>query len=209
MIPGFHIKKTLFPSEQLREDVQEERKDWEETQHTFNPNDLIFIDESSVNCGMTRLYGRAPSNERINDYVPDVRFERESVIAGLSINGIHAPLMFPGTLNGNVFKTYIKECLAPTLKPGQIVFMDSLSSHKVSGALDPIYGKGATVLFIPRYSPDYNPIEKAWSKMKSVLRKLKPRTKDELLLSMKTALDAITPSDALGWFLCTGYGVSF
>jgi transposase len=126
----------------------------------------------------------------------------------LSINGIQAPLMFPGTLNGSVFSAYIKECLAPTLKPGQVVLMDSLSSHKVKDALDPIYEKGATVLFIPRYSPDYNPIEKAWSKMKSILRKLKPRTKEDLLQSMKIALDAITSSDALGWFRCNGYTVN-
>lgn len=157
---------------------------------------------------MTRLYGRAPSDERINDYVPDVRFERESVIAGLSLTGIQAPLMFSGTLNGDVFRIYIKECLAPTLKPGQIVLMDSLSSHKVAGVLDPIYDKGATVLFIPRYSPDFNPIEKAWSKMKSILRKLKARTKEELLHAMKIALDEITSSDALAWFRCNGYGVS-
>jgi transposase len=185
--------------------VQQERKAWSERQQTLNVEDLIFLDESSVNCGMTRLYGRAPTDERINDYVPDVRFERESIISGMSLNGIQAPMQFSGTLNGNVFTTYVKECLAPTLRPGNIVLMDSLSSHKVSGALDPIYEKGATVLFIPRYSPDYNPIELAWSKVKSILRKLKPRSKDELLKCMKTALDSITTSDIKGWFSHHGY----
>jgi len=177
-------------------------------QGVFDSENLIFLDESSVNCGMTRLYGRALENERIFDYVPDVRFERESVISGMSLSGIQAPLMFSGTLNGDVFKTYIKECLAPTLRPGNIVIMDSLSSHLVKGALDPIYEKNALVFFLPTYSPDLNPIEKAWSKMKSVLRKLKPRTKDELLEAMKTALDSITALDIKGWFACDGYTVN-
>jgi len=157
---------------------------------------------------MTRLYGRAPTDERINDYVPDVRFERESIISGISLNGIHAPMQFSGTLDGNVFTVYIKEALAPTLRPGNIVIMDSLSVHKVPGALDPIYEKGAKVLFIPKYSPDYNPIELAWSKFKSILRELKPRSKDELLECIKIALDSITLSDIKGWFYHDGYIVN-
>jgi len=157
---------------------------------------------------MTRLYGRAPTDERINEYVPDVRFERESIIAGMSLNGILAPMQFAGTLNGNVFTTYVRDCLAPSLRPGNIVLMDSLSSHKVAGALDPIYQRGAFVLFIPKYSPDYNPIELAWSKMKSVLRKLKPRSKEELLEAMKAALDSITGEDITGWFCHDGYIVN-
>ena len=156
----------------------------------------------------TRLYGRAPENERIIDYVPDVRFKRESVISGMRLNGIIAPLMFKGTLNGDIFKAYIKECLAPNLRPGNIIIMDSLSAHKVKGALEPIYEKGALVFFQPKYSPDLNPIEKAWSKMKAILRKLKPRTNDELLAAMKIALDSISALDIKGWFSCAGYIVN-
>jgi transposase len=157
---------------------------------------------------MTRLYGRAPKDERVIDYAPDVRFERESVISGISLSGIQAPLMFKGTLNGDVFKAYVKECLAPIVRLGSIVIMDSLSAHMVKGALDPIYEKGGLVFFQPKYSPDLNPIEKAWSKMKSILRKLKPRSKDELLKTMKVALDSITTSDIKGWFSCAGYAVN-
>jgi len=154
---------------------------------------------------MTRLYGRAPSNERVNDYVPDVRFERTSIIAALGLYGITAPLAFKGTLNGEFFGGWVEQVLAPTLSPGEIVFLDNCSSHKVVGVLDPIYEKGATVVFLPEYSPDLNPIELMWSKMKSILRKLKPRTFDELMEALKHALDSVSFSDIVGWFKFHGY----
>ena len=154
---------------------------------------------------MTRLYGRALSNERVNDYVPDVRFEHTSIIAALGLDGITAPIAFKGTLNGEFFSGWVEQVLAPTLSPGEIVFMDNYSPHKVNGALDPIYDKGATVIFLPEYSPDLNPIELMWSKVKSVLRKLKPRTFDELMEALKQALDSVTFDDIVGWFNHHGY----
>lgn len=165
----------------------------------------MFLDESSVNCGMTRLYGRAPYDERVNDYVPDVRFERTSIISTIRLDGTQTPFMFKGTLNGELFAFYIKEILSPTLTDGQIVFMDNLSSHKVKGALDPIYEKGASIIFLPPYSPDLNPIELSWSKMKAYLRKLKANTFDDLVLAMKSALDSFTSSDIANWFKHDGY----
>ena len=149
----------------MREDVQEERKAWQEKQKTLNANALVFIDESSVNCGMTRLYGRAIGKERVNDYVPDVRFERTSIISSIRLNGDLTPIMFKGTLNGEFFAEYIAQCLAPKLKKGDIVILDNLSSHKVCDALEPITEKEASVLFLPAYSPDFNPIEESWSKI--------------------------------------------
>jgi transposase len=157
---------------------------------------------------MTRLYGRAPTNERVNDYVPDVRFERTSIISTLSLNGVNAPMMFKGTLDGDFFAGYVEHVLTPTLSPGDIVVLDNYSAHKTSGALDPIYEKGATVLFLPEYSPDLNPIELMWSKVKAVLRKLKPRTAEELLNAMGIALDLVTYSDIVGWFKHDGYIVN-
>jgi transposase len=165
----------------------------------------VFLDESSINCGMTRLYGRALKAERITDYVSDVRFERTSVISTIRLDGTQAPLMFQGTLNGEVFTIYVKDILAPTLKPGDIVVLDNLSSHKVKGALEPIYQRGATVLFLPPYSPDFNPIELSWSKMKAVLRKQKAKTYDDLVESMKLALNSITNTDISNWFKHCGY----
>lgn len=157
---------------------------------------------------MTRLYGRAPTSERVNDYVPDVRFERTSIIAVLGLEGIDASLAFKGTLNGNLFAWWVKEMLAPTLSIGDIVFLDNLSSHKVAGALDPIYDRGATPVFLPEYSPDLNPIELMWAKVKSVLRKIKARTFDELMEALKQAFDSITYSDIKGWFTHHGYFVN-
>ena len=157
---------------------------------------------------MTRLYGRAPSNERVNDYVPDVRFERTSIIAALGLSGVSAPLAFKGTLNGEFFAGWVEQVLAPTLSVGDIVFLDNYSPHKVAGALDPIYEKGVTVVFLPEYSPDLNPIELMWSKVKSILRKLKPRTFDELIAALGQALDSVTYGDIVGWFKFAGYIVN-
>jgi transposase len=157
---------------------------------------------------MTRLYGRAKKGDRVNDYTPDVRFERTSVISSIRLDGTQVPFMFRGTLNGELFSAYIREALSPTLKRGDIVIMDNLSSHKVKGALDPIYEKGAKVMFLPPYSPDLNPIEMSWSKMKSVLRKLKAATYDEMDKSMKTALDSFTKSDIANWFSHNGYNAN-
>jgi len=114
---------------------------------------------------MTRLYGRALKSQRVNDYTPDVRFERTSIISTIRLNGTQSPFMFKGTLNGEVFTIYVKYVLAPTLMAGDIVIMDNLSVHKAKGALEAIYQRGAAVIFLPPYSPDFNPIELGWSKI--------------------------------------------
>ena len=137
--------------------------------------------------------------------MPDARFERTSILATVRLSGVNAPITFKGTLNGELFALYVKYVLAPTLSAGDVVFLDNLSSHKVAGVLDPIYEKGAYVWFLPKYSPDLNPIELVWSKVKSVLRKLKARSFEELQVALKTALDAITLSDIKNWFKHDGY----
>ena len=189
--------------------MQEKRNNWKYNQKNLDISKLKFLDETSVNAGMTRLYGRALTNERVNDYVPDVRFERTSVIATLGLNGVDAPLMFKGTLNGDFFAGYVEHVLAPTLSPGEIVVLDNYSPHKTNGALDPIYEAGASVLFLPEYSPDLNPIELMWSKVKAILRKLKARTAETLLNAMNEALEAVTYEDIVGWFEHHGYIVNF
>jgi len=157
---------------------------------------------------MTRLYGWGEKSKRVEDYVPDVRFERSSVIAMLGADGIVAPMTYTGTLNGDLFRAYVQQVLAPILEAGDVVIMDNCSVHKVNGILDPIYEKDAQVQFLPVYSPDLNPIEMAWSKIKSVLRALKPRTQEEMQTAIVTALDAITKTDAENWFLHDGYFLS-
>jgi len=198
-------KKTLHASAKLREDVQLERAEWVNFQCNCDVYSLVFIDETSINCAMTRLYGRAKKNERVNDYTPDARFERTSIISSIRLDGEQAPMMFKGTLDGDLFEFYITNYLAPTLKKGDTVVMDSLSAHKVLGALDAVYEKGASVRFQPRYSPDFNPIELAWSKLKAVLRKLKARTFDELVDAANIALDSFSLSDIRNWFAHHGY----
>jgi transposase len=170
------------------------------------PN-TYWLDESGTNCGMTRLYGRAFSNERINDYVPDVRFERTSVIAVLGLNGIIAPMVYKGAMNGEFFGGYVEQILAPALKKGDTLILDSLSAHKVNGALDSLIEKGITVMFQPRYSPDFNPIELAWSKIKSYLRKVKARTYDTLFVAIGQGIDSISKNDIAGWVKHCGYGL--
>lgn len=166
-----------------------------------------WLDETSINCGMTRLYGRAFSNERVNDYVPDVRFERMSVMGAMGMNGIIAPLTYKGTLNGELFRAYIKECLVPAMKKGDTLILDNLSAHKVKDVMKPLVDKGINVVFLPRYSPDFNPIELAWSKIKACLRKGKARTVERLFSVISDALDRITQNDIRGWIRHCGYGL--
>jgi len=165
----------------------------------------VFLGESSVDCAMTRLYGRAPAGEGVCGYVPDARFERTSVISTVRLDGGQAPMVFKGALDGKTFAACAEEVLAPTLREGGIVVMDNLSVHKVKGALGPVYAAGAEVLFLPPHSPEWNPIGLAWSKMKATLNRLKERTFDGLVKAMGAALEAITPPDISGWFRHCGY----
>jgi len=166
---------------------------------------LVFLDESSINLGMTRLYGRAPANERVNDYVPDVRFERTSIISTVRLDGTQTPFIFKGALNGALFKAYVEKFLVPAFSKGDMLLMDNSPVHKTKGAVDALLEKGVTVMFIPRYSPDFNPIELLWSKLKAFLRKAKARAIDSLMGALKLALDSISTDDIDGWFRHCGY----
>jgi transposase len=139
---------------------------------------------------------------------PDACFERTSIIATLCEDGINAPMTFKDTLDKDVFSPYARDFLAPTLNAGDIVVMDNCSVHKVKGILNPIYEKGATVLFLPPYSPDLNPIELAWFKMKSILRSLKARSVDEMFMALISSLNSITKIDIANWFKHDGYCVN-
>ena len=202
-------KKTLFDNGQNREDVQEARECWKNDQPEMDPAKLVFLDEAGINTGMTRLYGRAPGGERVVEYIPDVRFERTSILSSVRLNGAMVPLVFEGALNGDIFLGYIQKFLVPTLQKDDIVIMDSLSSHKVKGVADAIEAKGAFVLYLPGYSPDLNPIEQMWSKVKAYLRKVKARTIAALYEAIKDALDLISLSDIKGWFSDANYSVVF
>ncbi len=166
---------------------------------------LIFLDESGINTGMTRLYGRAPAGKRLFDYVPDCRWETSTILSSLRFDGTTEALVFQGALNGEMFVKYVKECLAPMLKSGDIVVMDNLSSHKVEGVEEAIKAKGAKVEYLPPYSPDLNPVENMWSKVKNCLRKVNKRCRETLFEAVGEALSIISAQDAAGWFEHCGY----
>jgi transposase len=154
---------------------------------------------------MTRLCGWGEKHCRVVDYVSGARFERASILAVVRLSGLSAQVSFKGVLNGDIFALYVKYVLAHTLNVGDVVFLDNLSSHKVGGVFDPIFERGAYVWFLPAYSPDLNPIELLWSKVKAILRKLKARTFEELQTALKVALGAFTLCDIKNWFKHDGY----
>jgi transposase len=185
--------------------VIERRRNWVEATAAIDANKLVFLDESSINIGMTRLYGRGKGKARVVDYVPDVRFQRMSILSTVRLNGAMVPQIFQGSLNGERFEKYVAEELAPTLKKGDIVVLDNLTSHKVKGVTDPIKAVGAGVLYLPPYGLEFNPIELLWSKMKVYLRKVKARSIAVLEDAISAALETITPVDILNWFKHSGY----
>ena len=196
----------MHPIAQQRADVIKKRTEWvEKQQGQFDINKLVFLDESSINLGMTRLYGRALKGERVDDYIPDVRFQRTSILSTVRLDGSQNPYIFTGTLNSERFKKYVDDTLSPALFEGDILILDNSSVHKVHNVLDSVIIKGVTVVFLPPYSPDFNPIELLWSKMKTFLRKAKARTKDNLEEALNQALDSITVQDIKNWFCHDGY----
>ena len=156
---------------------------------------------------MTRLYGRTFSYNRVKEGMPDTRFHRTTILSSVRLNGTTIPMVFEGALNGNTFRAYIDQMLVPSLKPGDIVVMDNLSSHKVIGISEAIEAAGATVLYLPPYSPDLNPIELMWSKIKAILRKLKVRSKELLDAAIVCAFDSVSHSDIVAWFSHDGYAL--
>ena len=156
---------------------------------------------------MTRLYGRAAKGERVIDTVPQNYGENVTMLASLSLSGIEAPMTVSGAVDGLVFKVYVEQVLCPTLNVGDVVVMDNLPAHKVVGIKQLIEARGAKLIYLPPYSPDLNPIEKCWSKIKTHLRGAKARTRLELEKALREALLLITAEDAVGWFRSCGYAV--
>lgn len=156
---------------------------------------------------MTRVYGRGARGARVIETVPQNYGENITMLASLSLSGIDAPMTINGAVDAIVFKVYVEEVLSPTLTEGDVVIMDNLPAHKVAGIRELIEAKGARLIYLPPYSPDLNPIEKCWSKIKTHLRKAKARTREELEKALREALLLITTEDALGWFKSCGYAI--
>jgi transposase len=168
---------------------------------------LKFIDESGTNIAMTRLYGRAPRGQRVLGSTPQNYGQNITMLASLSATGVEAVMTVEGATDGDVFRTYVGEVLAPTLSKGDIVVLDNLGAHKVAGVREAIEARGATLIYLPPYSPDLNPIERCWSKIKTALRAAKARTREALEAAIKQALATVTQSDARAWFKHCGYAL--
>lgn len=167
---------------------------------------LIFLDESGVNLSMARSCARAARGQRAHGHVPKNWGDSVTLCAGIALRGLIAPLYLHGSMTGEIFDAYVEQFLVPELRPDDIVVMDNLSVHKMVSVRAHIERAQARLLFLPPYSPDLSPIEPAWSKVKALLRRSAARTYDTLLDAVCSALRAVTPNDARGWFRHCGYG---
>ena len=181
------------------------RKAWRRRQKSFDPARLIFLDESGAKTNLTRLHGRAPRGQRAIVRCPAGHWQTLTMISSIRLDGTTACMALEGTTDTDAFRAYVCDVLVPVLRPGDIVIMDNLSPHKSDQTLSLIAEAGAEVLFLPAYSPDFNPIEMMWSKIKSLLRSAEARTVSDLITAIGQALARITSKDALGWFTCCGY----
>ncbi|MGA7831404.1 MAG: IS630 family transposase [Terracidiphilus sp.] len=161
---------------------------------------MIFLDESGVTTSMTRIYGRRADGRRIHEATPGAHWKILTILGAMSLRGITASMTIEEATDADIFLAYVEEILSPTLQVGDVVVMDNLSSHKVSRVSELIAAREAEVLYLPPYSPDLNPIEKAWSKIKQHLRSTRARSREELDNAITEALKLITPDNAKAWF---------
>jgi len=189
---------------------EEERGLWRWLAFRFDARRLVFVDECGTHTSMTRLRSRAPKGERAYGRVPRNRGKNTTLMAAITLQGAmieEAAMAIEGATDAGVFERYVERFLAPTLCEGQVVVMDKLGAHRTKKVRELIEARGAELVFLPSYSPDLNPIEEAFSKIKAILRKAGARTREALLEVMAEALSAITPEDAMGWFRHCGYNV--
>ena len=172
---------------------------------TLRPDDLVFVDESGITTAMTRRYGRAPLGERARGWVPGGHWTQLTILGGLTLQGLIACMSIEAATDLDVFRAFTVEVLIPQLRPGQVVILDNLSPHKAQEIRELIEAAGCRLLLLPPYSPDLNPIEQAWSKLKTLLRSAAARTKEALEEALTAVIDQITAADAKGWFTHAGY----
>lgn len=198
-------KKTLRAAEQDRADIADARRIWRELQPKLNPAKLVFLDETWTKTNMARLRGRSPRGKRLIAAVPHGHWRTSTFLAGLRSDQIVAPFVLDGAINGKAFRAYIEQFLAPTLAVGDIVLADNLASHKVRGVREAIEARGASLWFIPAYSPDLNPIEQVFAKLKQMIRSAAPRTRDALWRTIGSVLDRFSPLECRNYLKNAGY----
>jgi len=174
-------------------------------QPDLDPARLVFIDETWASTNMARLRGRAPRGERLRSAIPHGHWKTTTFVAGLRLSGLVAPMVLDGPINREAFQAYVDQVLVPELSPGDVVVIDNLSSHKRPAVRQAIEAAGASLLYLPPYSPDFNPIENAFAKLKALLRKAAERTVDTLWTAIGRLIDAFTPAECANFFKAAGY----
>lgn len=185
--------------------MREERERFRTEMASVPAEKIHFVDETGVNIGMGRRYARALHGARAHGSMPKNWGENISLIGSLALNGVMHAMTIPGSADGAAFSVYIEKVLAPNLQAGDVVVMDNLSVHKIAAVRAAIEARDATLRFLPPYSPDLNPIEQCWSKIKTALRAAASRSVEALDTAIAKALAAVTETDAHGWFGCSGY----
>ena len=195
----------MHASERDTPRVQAERLPYRDLSAALDLRRVKFIDESGINIALTRLYGRAPRGARALGSAPQNYGQNVTILGALSCTGPEAVMTIEGATDADVFRAYVREVLCPTLREGDIIIADNLSAHKATGVQEAIAAQGARLLYLPPYSPDLNPIERCWSKIKTFLRAAKARTREALDAAITRALATVTASDARAWFAHCGY----
>ena len=181
------------------------REAWFEGQLDLDPDKLVFIDETGATTKMARLRGRAPRGERCRSAVPHGHWKTTTFTAGLTARGLVAPMLIDGAMDGAAFRAYVKTILGPELRPGDVVVMDNQPTHKVDGSREAIEKVKARLLYLPPYSPDFNPIEQAFAKLKALLRAAAPRAITALWKTIATAIERFKPAECQAYLAAAGY----
>jgi transposase len=202
---GSASKKTILPSEQRRRDVARKRERWRRYQGRIDPARLVFIDETWVKTNMVRTHGWGPRGLPVRDDAPYGHWKTLTFLAALRSDRIDAPYVFDGPINGRSFLAYVEQMLVPTLSPGDVVILDNLGSHKGAAARQAIRKAGAHLLFLPPYSPDLNPIEMVFAKLKALLRKAAERTVEATWRKVGSLLNQFTPEECENYLRHAGY----
>jgi len=198
-------KKSAHAAEQDRPDILKRRWEWFEGQLDLDPACLVFIDETWASTNMARIRGRAPKGERLRAGIPHGHWKTTTLVAGLRRTGMVAPMVLDGPIDGVAFRAYVEQVLVPELKPGDTVIMDNLGSHKGPSVRAAIEAAGASLIYLPPYSPDFNPIENAFAKLKAMLRKAAERTVQGLWIAIGRIIDTFTPTECANYFAAAGY----
>ena len=201
-------KKTGHAREQDRPDLHQCRQAWAGTPAHLDPARLVFLDETWTKTNKARTHGRAPRGQRLSMSVPHGHWHTSVVIAGLTLRGMIAPCVLDGRMNRDAFMTHVEQVLVPELRPGDVVILDNLPSHKGTKVRNLIHAAGTELVFLPPYSPDYNPIELAFSKLKALLRKAAERTVEGLWDAIGRTLDTFSPTECRNYFKAAGYDPS-